>query len=79
MGRGARIASPDGLYVELEDFFVRGRVPLVKLPPDRYRFEKRSRTLAGKKRRFSIGDRIKVKILDVDLVAKEISLVVPAK
>jgi ribonuclease R len=74
-----RDASGDGLYVELADFFVRGRVPLVKLPPDRYRFESRSRTLAGKKQRFAIGDRIKVKVLDVDLIAKEVSLSVPAK
>jgi ribonuclease R len=74
-----RDASPDGLFVELKQFFVRGRVPLVRLPPDRYRFDKRSCTLAGKGHRFAIGDRIEVKVLEVDLIAKEVSLAVPAQ
>jgi len=79
VGAVVRDADPDGLFVDLERFFVRGRVPLVRLPPDRYRFEKRSRALAGKKRRYAVGDRIEIKVLDVDLVAKEVSLTVPAE
>ncbi len=74
-----RDAAGDGLWVELERFFVRGRVPLVRLPADRYRFQKRSRALGGKKHRFAPGDHIEVEVLDVDLVTKEVSLAVPAR
>ncbi|MHC5057900.1 MAG: ribonuclease R family protein [Planctomycetota bacterium] len=74
-----RDVNDDGLWVELERFFVRGRVPLVRLPPDRYRFHKRSRSLGGKKYCFAPGDRIEAKVLEVDLVAKEVSLAVPAR
>jgi ribonuclease R len=74
-----RDADADGLWVELKRFFVRGRVPLVRLPADRYRFQKRSRALGGRKRRFAPGDRIEVEVLDVDLVTKEVSLAVPAR
>ena len=69
----------EGFISDFKRFFVRGRVPLVRLPADRYRFQKRSRALGGRKRRFAPGDRIEVEVLDVDLVTKEVSLAVPAR
>ena len=54
-----------GLFVELDDLFVEGLVPLATLQGDRYRFNEYSRQLIGETsgHRISVGDAVRV-ILD---------------
>ena len=54
-----------GIFVELDDLFVEGLVPLATLQGDRYRFNEYSRQILGESsgHRISVGDRVHV-ILD---------------
>ncbi len=54
-----------GLFVELDDLFVEGLVPLATLQGDRYRFNEYSRQIIGETsgHRISVGDAVRV-ILD---------------
>jgi ribonuclease R len=54
-----------GLFVELEDMFIEGLVPMESLPNDRYAYQENTRKIVGARtrREFSIGDEVKV-ILD---------------
>lgn len=54
-----------GMFVELDDLFVEGLIPLDTLPGDRYCYGEHSRQIIGEssRRRFSVGDRLTV-ILD---------------
>ena len=54
-----------GLFVELEDLFIEGLVPIDTLPGDQYTYQENVRKIVGKRtgREFSIGDRVRV-ILD---------------
>ena len=54
-----------GLFVELDDLFVEGLVPLATLQGDRYRYNEHSRQILGESsgHRISVGDRVHV-ILD---------------
>jgi len=54
-----------GLFVELEDLFIEGLVPIDTLPGDQYTYSENVRRVVGKhtRREFAIGDRVRV-ILD---------------
>ncbi len=54
-----------GLFVELEDLFIEGLVPIDTLPGDQYSYLENLRKVVGKRtrREFSIGDKVRV-ILD---------------
>ncbi|MFN7936435.1 MAG: VacB/RNase II family 3'-5' exoribonuclease [Bryobacteraceae bacterium] len=71
-----------GFFVELEELFVEGLVPMETLPGDRYRYHETTRKIVGErnKRLFSIGDRIQVCLDRVDAVEKRLqfSLYEPA-
>jgi ribonuclease R len=56
--------TEDGFFVELLDVYVEGMVRLQDLRDDWYRFIAESRTLVGKKskRRFAIGDPVRVRV-----------------
>lgn len=64
-----------GMFVELEQYFVEGLVPLSDLPGERYRFLEGARKLVGErsKRTFSIGDTVTVLIQRVDAVERRIT------
>ena len=51
-----------GFFVELEDLFVEGLVPIDTLPGDRYIFHENTRKIIGQRtrREFRIGDTVKV-------------------
>jgi len=51
-----------GLFVELEDLFIEGLIPIDALPDDRYTYRENVRKIVGAhtRREFSIGDRLKV-------------------
>lgn len=72
-----------GFFVELEDLFIEGLVPLDALPGDRFTYHETTRTIIGERsrRRFSIGDQVQVRLDRVDSVEKKLqfSLVTPAR
>ena len=51
-----------GLFVELEDLFIEGLVPIESLPGDRYQYYENVRKIMGQRsrRQFSIGDELRV-------------------
>jgi ribonuclease R len=60
--------SKEGFTVELIDQFVEGFVPIADLPDGQYRFDPADRVLASRngKRRFRLGNRLKVQVARVD-------------
>ena len=57
-----------GLFVELENLFVEGLIPIDTLPNDRYSYHENVRKIVGRhtRREFSIGDRVRVLLDRVD-------------
>jgi len=57
-----------GLFVELEDMFIEGLVPMESLPNDRYVYQENTRKIVGQRtrREFSIGDEVQVALDRVD-------------
>lgn len=71
-----------GFFVELEDLFIEGLVPLDSLPGDRYLYHENVRKIIGERsrRQYSIGDHVRVRLDRVDGVEKKLqfSVVAPA-
>jgi ribonuclease R len=63
-----------GFFVELEDLFIEGLVPLDTLPGDRFQYRETTRQIVGERtrRQFSIGDRVRVRLDRVDAVEKKL-------
>jgi ribonuclease R len=61
-------ATKYGLFVELENLFVEGLVPIDSLPDDQYAYHENVRKIIGRRtrREFSIGDRVRVSLDRVD-------------
>ncbi len=72
-----------GFFVELEELFVEGLVPIDTLPGDRYLFHENVRKIIGQRtrRQFSIGDSVRVLLDKVDPLERKLqfSLVEPEK
>jgi ribonuclease R len=72
-----------GFFVELEEMFIEGLVPMETLPGDRYAYNENSRKIIGdrSRRQFSIGEHVKVRLDRVDGVEKKLqfSVVDPAR
>ena len=70
-----------GFFVELDELFVEGLVPIEFLPGERFAFQENTRKIVGERsgKAFSIGDRVKVRLDRVDGVERKLnfSLVVP--
>lgn len=70
-----------GFFVELKDLFIEGLVPMDTLPGDHYNYHENTRMIIGERNRkkFSIGDEVRVRLDRVDAVEKKLqfSLVVP--
>jgi ribonuclease R len=75
-------ATKFGFFVELEELFIEGLVPIDTLPGDHYRFHENARRIVGErtKRQFKIGDRVDVQLDRIDSVERKLqfSVVVPA-
>lgn len=71
-----------GFFVELENLFVEGLVPIDSLPGERFGYHENTRKIVGErsKRVFSIGDQVRVVLDRVDAVEKKLqfSLFEPA-
>jgi ribonuclease R len=74
---GAMIISTTkfGCFVELEELFIEGLIPIDTLPRDHYAYQENSRRIVGQrsKRSFSIGDAIRVALVKVDLSEKRLT------
>ena len=72
-----------GFFVELENLFIEGLVPIDTLPGDRYMFQEKTRKIVGQRnrRQFSIGDGVRVLLDRVDPVERKLqfSLIEPEK
>ncbi len=63
-----------GLFVELDELFVEGLVPLATLQGDRYRFNEYSRQVLGESsgNRISVGDRVRVILDRIDAIENKL-------
>ena len=63
-----------GLFVELDKIYVEGLVHISNLPEDYFHFDAITRQLKGERtgKRFRLGDKIKIKVVRVDLDEKKI-------
>ncbi|MGE5113787.1 MAG: ribonuclease R family protein [Acidobacteriaceae bacterium] len=63
-----------GMFVELNDLFIEGLIPLNSLTDDRYVFHENTRQIIGQRSRrtFSMGDRVRVILDRVDPIQKRI-------
>jgi ribonuclease R len=64
-----------GFFVELQDMFIEGLVPLDTLPGDRFEYRENTRKIVGvrNRRQFSIGDQVIVRLDRVDGVEKKLT------
>jgi ribonuclease R len=67
-------ATKYGLFVELENLFIEGLVPIEMLPGDRYTYHENVRKIIGQhsRREFSIGDHLRVGLDRVDAVERKL-------
>jgi ribonuclease R len=72
-----------GFFVELEELFIEGLVPIDTLPGDRYAYNEGTRKIVGQRtrRQFAIGDRLRVRLDRADAVEKRLqfSVVTPGR
>ena len=63
-----------GFFVELENLFVEGLVPIDTLPGDRYVYNENTRKVIGQRtrRQFSIGDQVRVVLDRVDTMERKL-------
>ncbi|NTU90641.1 MAG: ribonuclease R [Chlorobiaceae bacterium] len=69
-------ATEYGIYVRMVDFAIEGLVHMRNLNDDYYEYDESSYSLVGKrkKRRLQIGQRLKVKVHEVDMTRRTIDL-----
>jgi len=65
-----------GVFVRLDRLIIEGLIPVSGLPGDRYRLVERRHQLvgAGKDNSFRLGERVEVRIGDIDLAARQLQL-----
>jgi ribonuclease R len=63
-----------GFFVELEDLFIEGLVPLDAIGNERFLYHENTRKIIGERsrRQFSIGDKVRVRLDRVDAVEKKL-------
>ncbi|MBI5050479.1 MAG: ribonuclease R [Nitrospirae bacterium] len=68
--------TPRGLKIRLKDFFVEGFIPVSYMFDDYYKFDEKRYCLVGrhKKKAFSLGEEVLVRVERVDIEEKEITL-----
>lgn len=67
---------PFGLFVELDDIYIEGLLHITTLPKDYYQHDAVAQVLSGERagRRFALGDKITVEVLQVTLDERKIDL-----
>uniref|UniRef100_A0A7C4AJT7 Ribonuclease R n=1 Tax=Thermodesulfovibrio aggregans TaxID=86166 RepID=A0A7C4AJT7_9BACT len=68
------MVSPDGLRVRLEEYYIEGFLPVSNMIDDFYQFDEKRYCLTGlrKKRRFTIGTNLRVRVSRVSIEEREI-------
>jgi len=63
-----------GFFVELEELFVEGLVPIETLPGDRYNYRENTRKIVGDRthREFSIGDQVTVRLDRIEAIERKL-------
>jgi ribonuclease R len=63
-----------GFFVELENLFIEGLVPIDTLPGDRYVYNENTRKIIGQRtrRQFSIGDAVEVRLDRIDPIERKL-------
>jgi len=63
-----------GFFVELEELFIEGLVPIDTLPGDRFNYQENLHKIVGERtrRQFSIGDNVRVRLDRVDAVERKL-------
>jgi ribonuclease R len=69
--------APFGLFVTLDDYFVDGLVHISELGRDYFQYDAAHHVLIGERtaKRFRLADKMKVKLVRVDLDTRRIDLV----
>jgi ribonuclease R len=69
--------APFGLFVTLDDYFVDGLVHISELGRDYFQYDAARHVLMGERtrKRYRLADRMKVKLVRVDLDSRKIDLV----
>jgi ribonuclease R len=67
-----------GFFVELDDLFIEGLVPLTSLQDDQYTFRENTRQIIGNrtKKTYSIGERLRVVVDRIDRMQRKIQFAV---
>jgi len=67
-----------GFFVELDDWFIEGLVPIDTLPGDRFLFNETTRRIVGQRtrREYKIGERLNVRLDRIDTVARKLQFAV---
>ncbi len=68
--------APFGLFVELVEHFVEGLVHVSSMADDYYRYLEKAHTLRGEntKKRYRLGDKVRVQVIRVDMEKRQIDL-----
>lgn len=64
---------PFGIFVEIERYIIEGLVPLVSLPAD-MKYDEKNHCFKSDKLRYRLGDKLKVRLVQVDEDSKKIDL-----
>ena len=66
--------TPNGIYAQLEEYFVEGFIPISALLDDYYIFNKQKLTLKGQRGRklFRLGQRIRIKVVRANVQRRQI-------
>lgn len=67
-----------GFFVELQELFVEGLVPIETLPGDHYRYHENGRKIIGERNRktYSIGDSVRVRLDRADSVERKLQFAI---
>lgn len=65
-----------GLFIKMQDCFVEGLVRMQDLTDDWYEYVEERHLLQGRKkgRSFQLGDKVDVRVIDIDLARKQVNL-----
>ena len=67
-----------GFFVELMDMFIEGLVPIATLTGDRYTYRENTKQIIGErsKKKYSLGDRVKVVLDRIDRMQRKLQFAV---
>ena len=67
-----------GFFVELIDLFIEGLVPIATLSDDRYTYRENTKQIIGErtKKKYSLGDRVKVVLDRIDRMQRKLQFAV---